>query len=414
VQDTLFFQIGIGVALGLLVGLQRERADSGLAGIRTFPLITLLGVFTGALAPDVGGWLISAGFLSLAALLVMGNALRLREEGTDAGMTTEVAALVMFGVGVLLTREWLGEAIVAAGGVAVLLHWKAPLHRFVDALGKDDVAALMRLVLIALVVLPVLPNRTYGPYEVLNPFEIWLMVVLIVGISMAGYVAFKLFGTKAGAIAAGVLGGMISSTATTVSYARRSADDPSRSPAAALVVALASSVVFVRVLVEVAVVAPGVLTATVGPLVAMMVVMLVVSGGLYWAGIGGAEAETEDRDPPSDLGSALAFGALYALVLLGVAFAEDRLGQGGLYAVAGISGLTDLDAITLSTANLMQAGELETSTGWRMILTGALSNLVFKGAVVMALGSAALRRRIAVAFAAAMAGGVAILLLWPG
>mgnify|MGYP000732632035 CR=1 FL=1 len=254
------------------------------------------------------------------------------------------------------------EAIVAAGGLAALLHWKAPLHGFAERIGADEFAALMRLVLIGLVVLPALPNRAYGPYAVLNPFEIWLMVVLIVGISMGGYVAFKLFGPRTGAVAAGVLGGLISSTATTVSYARRSAETPRRSTAAALVVVLASAIVFGRVLVEIAVVAPGVLRVTAGPLGAMLGVMLLIGGGLYLFGIEAKDLEVEDQEPPSELKSAVVFGLLYAVVLLAVAFAEDELGRRGLYAVAAISGLTDLDAITLSTANLMQAGTVELQT----------------------------------------------------
>ena len=413
-ESNLMYQLAIAVALGLLVGLQRERAEKTVAGIRTFAIIGMLGVFVGVLGAAVGDWVIAAGLLSLAALTVMANVLGARAGVRDPGMTTEVAILVMYSIGVALTRGFVLEGIVAAGVLALLLHWKAPLHDFAERIGQDEFAALMRLVLIGLIVLPVLPNRTFGPYEVLNPFEVWLMVVLIVGISMGGFVAFRLLGPRTGAIAAGLLGGMISSTATTVSYARRSASAPQRSAAAALVIVLASSVVFVRVLVEIAVVAPGVLAVTAGPLGAMLVLTALIAGALYVFGIGSHELEVEDQQPPSELKAAVVFGLLYAVVLMAVAFAEDRLGQRGLYGVAALSGLTDLDAITLSTANLMQAGQLELATGWRMILIGGLSNVVFKGGVVLLLGSRALRGRITLAFGAALLGGVAILALWPG
>lgn len=413
-EPNLLYQLAIAVALGLLVGLQRERAEKTVAGIRTFAIIGMLGVFAGVLGATVGDWVVAAGLLSLAALTVMANVLGARAGVRDPGMTTEVAILVMYSIGVALTRGFTLEGIVAAGVLALLLHWKAPLHDFAERIGQDEFAALMRLVLIGLIVLPALPNRTFGPYEVLNPFEIWLMVVLIVGISMGGYVAFRLLGPRTGAIAAGLLGGMISSTATTVSYARRSASAPQRSSAAALVIVLASSVVFVRVLVEIAVVAPGVLAVTAGPLGAMLVLTALIAGALYVFGIGSRELEVEDQQPPSELKAAVVFGLLYAVVLVAVAFAEDRLGQRGLYGVAALSGLTDLDAITLSTANLMQAGQLDLATGWRMILIGGLSNVVFKGGVVLLLGSRALRGRIALAFGAALLGGVAILALWPG
>jgi len=413
-QPTLMYQLAIVVALGLLVGLQRERVEKTVAGIRTFAIIGMLGVFAGVVGATVGDWVIAAGLLSLAALTVMANVLGDRAGQRDPGMTTEVAILVMYSIGVALNRGYMIEGIVAAGVLALLLHWKAPLHDFAERIGQDEFAALMRLVLIGLIVLPALPNRTFGPYEVLNPFEVWLMVVLIVGISMGGYVAFRLLGPRTGAIAAGLLGGMISSTATTVSYARRSASAPERSSAAALVIVLASAVVFVRVLVEVAVVAPGVLAVTAGPLGAMLALMALIAGALYVFGIGSHELEVEDQKPPSELKSAVVFGLLYAVVLVAVAFAEDRLGQRGLYGVAALSGLTDLDAITLSTANLMQAGQLELTTGWRMILVGGLSNIVFKGGVVLLLGSRALRGRITLAFGAALLGGAAIMALWPG
>lgn len=411
---TVTYQLIVAVALGLLVGLQRQRAESLVAGIRTFPIIAMLGVFCGVLGGAVGQWVVAAGLVGLAALTVMANYLRAGGGRFDPGMTTEVAILVMYGIGVALTRDLVLEAVVAAAVLAVLLHWKGPLHSFARRIGADEFAALMRLVLIGLVVLPVLPNRNFGPYGVLNPFEIWLMVVLIVGISIGGYIAFKLLGPRTGAIAAGVLGGLISSTATTVSYARRSASNPDRSAAAALVVTLASAIVFVRVIVEIIVVAPGVLEVTLGPLATMLGVMLVISGVLYVVGIGSRDLEMQDQKPPSEMTAAVVFGLLYAVVLVAVAFAEDRLGQRGLFAVAALSGLTDLDAITLSTANLMQDGRLELEAGWRMILVGALSNIVFKGGVAVALGSRWMRRRVLAAFGAGLAAGAAILLFWPG
>jgi uncharacterized membrane protein (DUF4010 family) len=270
------------------------------------------------------------------------------------------------------------------------------------------------MVLIALVVLPVLPNRSFGPYDLLNPFEIWLLVVLIVGISMVGYVAFKVLGSRKGAIAAGLLGGVISSTATTLGYARRSRSTAARSSAAGLVIALASTVVFGRVIVEIAVVAPSILGAVLPPLLAMTGVMVILCGVLLRAGIGSEELEIEDQSPPSEIGPALAFGALYALVLLAVAFAEDRFGIRGLYVVAALSGLTDVDAITLSTAQLMKYGSLDVAAGWRVILVGVMANIVFKMGIVIAFGSPELRLRIVSAFGLAVLGGIAIVLFWPG
>jgi len=414
-MEPLFVRLAVALGLGLLVGLQRTWSRHPEAGIRTFPLITVLGFVSALLADDFGGWIVGAGLLGVVAFLLAANwGLLQTTQARDFGVTTEMAALVMYGVGALLALGWLAPALVLGGVVAVLLHAKRPLHDLAERIGDADIQAIIRLCIIALVILPVLPDRDFGPFRVLNPFEIWLMVVLIVGISMAGYVAFKLFGTRAGAVTAGLLGGLISSTATTVSYARRSRAEPTRSAGAALVIVLASTVVFGRVLAELGVVAPELFGRVAPPLLVMTLVMALIAG-VFLLRIGDAQGpEVEDQEPPSDMKAAILFGVLYAAVLLGVAFAREFLGPGGLYVVAAVSGLTDIDAITLSTAQLMKSGGLGTSTGWRVVLVGAMANLVFKGGVVVALGHPRLRGRIAGAFGAALAGGAAILWLWPG
>lgn len=410
-----FLNLAVAVGLGLLVGLQRERAVDEIAGFRTFTLITLLGFLGGFLIGDTGPWLAVAGLLALVALVVVASSLRARGKADfDAGITTEVAALVMYGVGVLLALDHTALALVIGAGAAVLLQWKAPLHAFAERMGQAELDAVFRLALIALVILPVLPDRPYGPYGVLNPFRIWLMVVLIVGISMAGYVAFKLLGSRAGALAAGLLGGLISSTATTVSYARRSAETPDRSRSAALVILLASVVVFGRVLLEILVVSPRLFSAGALPLAAAMAFMGLLAVVLIRRHDADDPVEIQDQAPPSELGAALTFGLLYGAVLLGVAFARERMGQPGLFLVAGLSGLTDMDAITLSTAQLVQGQGLAPETGWRVVMVGAMANLVFKGGIVTVLGHRRLRRRVLTLFALSLAACGAILVAWPG
>lgn len=411
--SDLLLPLGIALGLGLLVGLQREWATEEVAGIRTFSLITMLGVLAGAMGEALGGWSVAAAWLGLAALLVWGNVARARavSEGADFGLTTEVAALVMFGVGAALALGQTVPALVAGGVVAVLLQAKEPLHGMVDALSDRDVRALFQFVLVALVVLPVLPDRAWGPYGVLNPFRIWLMVVLIVGISIAAWAAYRLLGRRRGTALTGLLGGLISSTATTVSQARRSRDRVKESPAAAFIILAAAATVFVRVLVEIAVVARDRWMELAPPLVVMLGLMLVVAA-IKWIRTSHPSTEAEAApEAPSELRPAMLFGLLYALVLLAVAAARQHLGAAGLYGVAFLSGLTDMDAITLSTANLVNAGQVEAATGWRVILVGGLANLVFKGGVV--LGSPRLSRPVLVGFGTAVAGGAVLLGLWP-
>lgn len=404
-------QFGIALGLGLLVGLQREWAEPEAAGIRTFALITVLGTACAHLAARFGGWILAGGFIALGGLMVVANLGRERSKEAHPGPTTEVAAMVMFAVGALLQDGMIAESAAIGGGVALLLHWKKPLHHFVERIGGTDIRAVFRMVLIALVVLPLLPDSSFGPYEVLNPFRIWLMVVLIVGISIASYLMSRYVGARAGSVVSGVLGGLISSTATTVSYARRSKTAPETSALAALVIMIASTIVFVRVAFEVAVVAPDIFWQVFPQFALMGLWMAFIAAGAYTFSRQKQEAGPEPKDP-SNLVAAVVFGGLYALVLLAVAAAKEHLGDGGLYLVAALSGLTDMDAITLSTAQMITAQRLTIDTGWRMMMIGALSNIFFKGLVVAMLGHARMLGRIVVLFGCSLIGGGLLLWLW--
>lgn len=413
-MDTSLLQnLVVAMGLGLLIGLQRQWAESEFGGIRTFPLITVFGAVTATLAGAMGGLVLAAALLALAALILVSNLAKISAGNPEPGMTTEVTALVMFGVGASLVFGYRTEAVVVTGAIAVLLYWKTSLHALVDRIGESDAKAIFQLVLLALVILPVLPNRAYGPYGVLNPHQIWLMVVLIVGISLGAYVAYKLFGARGGTLLSGLMGGLISSTATTVTYSRRSRGSPSDSASPALVVVLASTVVFARVLLELGVVAPAVLPVAGPPLAAMMGFMALVAAVGY-VGSRGDLVAPADHEAPSELKAAIVFGLLYAAVIFAVAATKEHFGPGALFGVAALSGLTDMDAITLSTAQLVNAGRLDAATAWRLILVGAMANLVFKGAVVAAMGSRLLGSRIAVMFGSSLAAGALILLLWPG
>jgi len=407
-----FEQVGVALLLGLLVGFERERAGHEIAGIRTFALITVFGAIAALLARVYGDWVIAAGVIGVAAMMVLENVGRMESGEAHPGLTTEVAALVMYGLGALIVGGSMSLAVAIGGAVAILLYWKKPLHEFVRGLEEQDVRAISRLVLIGLVVLPVLPDKTYGPYDVLNPFRIWLMVVLIVGISLGGYIIRKFLGEKAGMILGGVLGGLISSTATTVSFARRSRNAPSVSPAAATVIMIASTIVFVRVAFEVAVVAPGILWQVIPPLAAMAGAMAIIAAVSYFFS-GGRSQEIPKPEDPAELKAAVIFGLLYAIVLFAVAAAKENFGDQGLYFVAALSGLTDMDAITLSTAQMIEAERVPVDTGWRMMLVGALCNNAFKVGAVAVLGHRRLLRRTGILFGIALVCGILILAFWP-
>ena len=272
-MEPMFRELGISLLLGLLVGLQREHAAAGTAGMRTFPLISVLGTVSALLAARFGGWTLAAGFLGVAAVVLIGHMTRLQPPQPTPGTTTDTAMLLMFAVGALVAMgpTEMKAAIAVGGGVAVLLQFKPELHSVARRLGDDNLKAIMQFVLITCIILPVLPNETiklatappYNALNVLNPFNIWLMVVLIVGMSLGGYILYKFLGRDAGTWLGGILGGAISSTATTVSYARGTRGDPAAAGTAAVVIMIASTISCLRVAAAVAVVAPSLLAKVV-------------------------------------------------------------------------------------------------------------------------------------------------------
>lgn len=403
--------LGVALGLGLLVGLQRESTSSALAGLRTFPLVTLLGAVCALLSTGTSGWLLAAGLVGVAAATAMGNAARLRDPSPDSGITTEVALLLMYALGAYTVLGERAAAVVLGGTVAVLLHFKAALHGAVRRLGEGDLRAVMQFVLLALVVLPVLPDATFGPYAVFNPREMWLMAVLIVGLSLAGYVALKFFGERAGIVVGGLLGGLISSTATTVSWARLTRGRPDTARAAALVIVIASTVVYGRVLAEIATVAPAFLPVAARPVLALAAVMA-VSAAVLWLRTRGEAAVSAEGQQPASLKTAFTFAALYGIVLLAVALVNDRFGARGLYAVSAISGLTDVDAITLSVSRLVGSGQVAPDLGARLVVVGVLSNLAFKGAMAALLGDRRLRTFVGIVFGVQLVLGAVLLLIW--
>lgn len=408
-STQLFQSLAISLLLGGLVGLQRQHVDSRLGGVRTFPLVTVFGSLCAILAGPFGGWMVAVGLLATVAVIALGSR-QVRSEA-DHGITSEVAMLVMFAVGALCVSGPMIIAVVVGASVAVLLQFKPQLHGLVTKLGDADIKAIMQFVLITFIVLPVLPNKTYDPFEVLNPHEIWLMVVLVVGISLGGYISYKFLGHHVGLILSGLLGGIISSTATTASYARRTAQQPALVPAAATVICLATGVSFVRILLEVAVVSRTLLPAVAPVLIGLTVVSL-----LFALAYSRRSSQSSEMMPsqgnPSELKSAILFGVLYGVVLIAVAASKEHLPDTGLFVIAALSGLADLDAITLSTARLVEAERLSTDSAWRSILIAALSNLVFKSGLVLTLGDRKLFRDVAWLLGVSSLFGAAVFYWW--
>jgi uncharacterized membrane protein (DUF4010 family) len=408
--EPRFLGLAVAFALGLLVGLQREFASKRI-GIRSFALISTIGGIVGLFAADYGGWVLACGLLAVT-LALYGHAYLVARTTEITGMTTELAAIAMFLIGAMATSGQLAPAVVLGGTVTLLLHWKSPLHTSIRRVGAVESEAIGRFVLIALVVLPILPDRAFGPYGVLNPRQIWLMVVLIVGLNLAGYIALKFSRGRGGVLLSGVLGGLISSTATTVGMATRSRGDWLLVPIASIVILIASALVYVRILIETTVVAPALVPALVGPVLALGAVFGIAIGVEFMRLRTSPRAGIETSNP-AEIKSALSFTLLYGGVLFVSAAVNAHFGDAMLYPVALVSGLTDVDAITLSVAHLFARGQLEGGVAWRLIFVASLSNIAFKTGVVVVLGGARLRQRF-LPWAALLVGcGVAAVYLWP-
>ena len=406
--DTNLIGLGIALAIGFIIGLEREWAENKPIGVRSSSLVAALGGMSALMYPETGVWPVAAGLIALA-LILMSHARRDKHAGT----TTVVATLVVYLLGAAAVVGYWLQTIVIGGAVMLLLHWKKPLHRWVERLGDRDFEISVRFVLIAVVVLPVRPNRSIGPYDVFNPFAAWSLVVLIVGMNVVGYIAFRLAGARAGGWAAGVLGGMVSSTATTISYAGMSRRNKDIAPLAAMIIIVASAVVYIRVLIELAVVAPELVAPMAGPSLTFSLVLIGLGALAYSRYQQGSQPDLPNRENPARIRQALAFGALYVIILFAVAATRELIGEQAIYGVAFVSGLTDVDALTLSVAQLYSNGKTGSADAWRAIFLATLSNLLFKVVAASFLGSARLRRYVLGAGCAALAAGAALLALWP-
>lgn len=400
-DPTLFYRFGAALAIGVLVGLQREYAYGGpddelLAGARTFALISLLGCSGALMADELGTpWGTVGLLLPVGALVVAAYVVGARKHG-GVGLTTEMATLLTFVAGALC--YWNLLPLAAAVGVAttVLLSLKPEMQAFADRITREDIYATLKFAVITAIVLPVLPDRGFGPppLNVVNPHQIWLMVVLISGISFLGYVLIKMLGPRQGITLTGLLGGIVSSTPVTLSFSERSQEEEELARTFALAITVAWAMSYVRILAEVAVLNAQLLHRLWPPMAAAAAVGLAYSVYLYVSQPTREEGAVTFKNP-FELSTALKFGLLYAVVLVISKAADVYTGDAGVYLSSFIAGLPDVDAVTLSMAQLTRAdGGLAPATGARAVVIGAMANTLAKGAIVLGTGSRRLRRAI--------------------
>jgi uncharacterized membrane protein (DUF4010 family) len=394
------------LAIGLLIGLERERNPSAKAGLRTFTLVAMAGTLGALLSEKTGApWMLGAGLLVMGGMMVAAYSKDDDEE--DPGTTTIAAVVVCYGLGALVWFNYTQLAVTLGVITTILLYFKAEMRGISQQLSRLDLVSILQFAVLSFVILPVVPNQGFGPYAVLNPYQIWWMVVLISGLSLAGYAALRIVGQRHGALLTGLFGGIASSTATTLAFSRHGRADPALVGMAALVILLANWMVLIRLGIEVAVVAPALLSK-----------MVVILGGgilaglltLYWVIWRRLEVRADapklEVKNPTEIRAALTFGLLYAAVLLASAWLSDLVGSRGVYAVAVVSGLTDVDAITLSSLRLLGLGTLTQHQAATSILLALLSNIVFKSGLTLVIGGSQLAWRALPGFASVATGAI--------
>lgn len=391
----ILLAVAVALACGLIIGFERSwrgdapspARDAGTlagtgdrpAGIRTFGLTGLLGGLLAIAEPATGELFLPAVTLVLGALLVVGYLVEINRVG-DAGMTTEIALLLTFVLGVIAGRGHLLPAVAVAVTTATLLGFKEAIHSSLGRLQQHEVQATLQLALAAAVILPLLPNEAMGPWDSLNPRLLGWLILLIAGIGFVGYFAVRFLGARAGLLLTALFGGLTSSTAVSISFARLGRQSPEHAALLGAGIALACASMGPRVMIEVAAVNSRLLPPLLPGLIILTVLPLAAAGFIAWRqpGRSGAQPEAKlDLDNPLALRQALLIGLALAAVFVLSRGAEAWLGDRGVYAMAMLSGIADVDAVTLAIAEQAK-GTLAEDVAARAILIAALVNTGMK------------------------------------
>lgn len=415
-MPPLMLALIASAALGATIGLirqwdqQAEEPSGDYAGVRTFTLWSVLGCIAAFSSQEYSQPVLAVVLVAIAGQIVFG---RTRPATAGAGSTTLAAAILTVLVGALVFWERHQEAILISGLMAVLIGLKRPIHDWTRAFTETDIRATLQFVAVTGVILPLVPNQAIGPFDGFNPHSTWMMVVLISGVGFVGYVLMRLLDSRSGIILTSVLGGVASSTATTLAFTRQSKEDPARSESYALAVAIACTVMLPRVLVIIGFINRDLALQLILPFAVMAVPGALYAGWSWWTQ---RHQKRKGKSPaianPLSLMTAVKFALIYAVIsfLVKAAGHFDHL-QDGLLPLAFVSGLTDLDAIALSVARNIGAGELSPDLAAKAVIVAAIANSVVKAGLAVAIGSPTLRRHVAIVMGLTIACGALGLIL---
>jgi uncharacterized membrane protein (DUF4010 family) len=408
-EDGYHFLLKLVVAVGagFLVGLerehvrQREQEEGQFAGVRTFTLIALSGFLTAFVSERIYPWAFLVGFAGFIAIVIAAY-VQMARNG-NVGGTSEISNILVFLIGAIIYADEILLGLAVAVFMVLLLSFKVSLHKFIGRLQLNELRAIVQFVVISALVLPFLPERSFGPYGVWNLKEIWIMVILVSGVSLIGYLLTKILGGK-GTIVTGMLGGLVSSTAVTLSFSQRSRTmSGAGTKPFAISILMASTIMFPRILLILFVLDAALAERLILPMSIFTVVGTICSFLLHRKD--GENKEMPILDNPLNFQTALKFALIFAGVKLLVRYASEEYGEAGIYVASVLSGLTNMDAITLSMSRLSNSPEI-LALAANAIILAALANTIMKYLIVFFVGNAGLRRDVTVGFVALIVAGV--------
>ena len=407
----------ISIGMGFLVGIERQFSkearehEEQFAGIRTFTLVSILGFISGMLSSLIGAWIFGAILVCVFAFVIV-SYLQMSKLPGNKGATSEFALLITFILGGLVFLKMVLFALIVMVVMLLLLTFKPVLHLFVEKLERKEILAMVLFVIISALVIPFLPDKNFGPYQLWNLKEIWQMVVLVAGTSLVGYMIAKFMGER-GTIIAGLVGGLVSSTSVTLTFSRKSKETISKSSSFyyAMGIISACTMMFPKVLFEVYIINWDLFLDLWIPILLISIAGFSSAFFIYTLRKENPAGDGVILKNPLDLATAIKFAVLYALVQWFVKYAGDNFGDSGTYIAGAISGITDVDAITLSMAKMAKSGG-DSAIAVNTILIAALSNTLVKFMIVLSLGSIELRKIAFLAFCAIFFTGSAYFLFF--
>lgn len=417
-MPELLALITVSACLGALIGLIRQwdeqtgKHAGDFAGVRTHTFWAVLGCL-GAFASEAHVPYAFPVVLVLVSAHLIAQAVSDHDQ-TNPGSTSFAGAMLTIFSGALVFWDEMKSAVVVAATTMVLLGLKRPIHDWTRTITPGDIRATLQFVAISGVVLPLVPNRDMGPFGGFNPFSTWLMVVLISGLGFAGYLAMRIVGARAGILLTGILGGLASSTASTLAFSRRSREEPAASDHYTLAVVAACTVMLPRVLVATGLINRGFAATLIVPFALMAIPGICFA---LWVRLRRRSTRSEGDAPklgnPLSLGTAIKFAALYAVIAFMVKMVREQGWTQGMLPLSFVSGLTDMDAISLSIAREQTSEAAMPDLATRAVVLAAVSNTLLKTGMAIGLGSAGLKVRVGIVLGATIAIGVAWMFFGP-